>query len=55
MVEQRYGAFHRAFRLPEGVDGEKISASCDKGMLTITLPKRPEKKGEAKTIEVRKK
>ena len=55
VVERRYGAFHRAFRLPEGVAAEKISASCDKGMLTITLPKRLEKKVEAKKIEVRKK
>lgn len=55
VVERRYGAFHRAFRLPEGVAAEKISASCDKGVLTITLPKRPEKRVEAKKIEVRKK
>lgn len=55
LVERRYGAFNRSFRLPDGVDGEKIEASCDKGVLTVTLPKKAEKKAETKKIEVRKK
>jgi HSP20 family protein len=54
LVERRASAFHRAFRLPDGVDGEKISAACDKGVLTVTLPKRPQKAPEAKKIQVKK-
>lgn len=54
LVERRASAFHRAFRLPEGVAGDKISASCEKGVLTVILPKRPQKAPEAKKIAVKK-
>jgi HSP20 family protein len=40
--ERRYGSFQRSFELPEGVDGEKISAKLENGLLTITLPKTKE-------------
>ncbi len=54
LIERRASAFHRAFRLPEGVAGDKISASCEKGVLTVVLPKRSQKVPEAKKIEVKK-
>ncbi len=52
--ERRYGSFKRSFRVPEGVDVEKIEASFAKGVLTIHLPKtaeaqKPEKKIDIKT------
>lgn len=37
--ERRYGAVQRTFRIPPGVDAEKISASFKDGILTVTLPK----------------
>jgi HSP20 family protein len=40
--ERTYGSFARAFTLPEGVDGENIKAELKEGVLTLTLPKRPE-------------
>ncbi|MGE0786234.1 MAG: Hsp20/alpha crystallin family protein [Sandaracinaceae bacterium] len=40
-VERRFGSFTRAFVLPKGVDGEKIQANLEKGVLTLRLPKRP--------------
>ena len=40
--ERSYGSFARAFTLPEGVDGENIKAELKEGVLTLTLPKRPE-------------
>ena len=40
--ERVAGAFSRAFTLPKHVDVEKIGASLKDGVLTVTLPKRPE-------------
>ncbi|MDO9623815.1 MAG: Hsp20/alpha crystallin family protein [Pseudomonas sp.] len=42
LSERHYGAFERIFNLPKGVDAEKIEASFSKGVLTISMPKRPE-------------
>ncbi len=50
--ERRYGAFRRAFRVPEGVDQDKITADFEKGVLKIKLPKTPEAKKEEKKIEI---
>jgi HSP20 family protein len=37
--ERSYGAFERSFALPSTVDPEKISASFQNGILTVTVPK----------------
>ncbi len=37
--ERAYGAFERTFTLPATIDAEKIRASYDHGVLTVTLPK----------------
>jgi HSP20 family protein len=49
-IERRYGSFTRTFRLPNTVDGEKVEAGYDKGVLKIMLGKRAEAK--AKQIKV---
>jgi len=41
-IERRHGVFHRRFALPDSADPEGISASGHNGVLTITIPKRPE-------------
>ncbi len=46
MVERGYGAFSRSLELPAGVDMAAIKAGLDKGVLTVTIPK--------KVAEVRK-
>lgn len=51
--ERRYGSFSRSFRLPEDVDADAIQAVQDKGVLKLSLPKRPEAKAEVKEIEVK--
>jgi HSP20 family protein len=43
-VERQYGTFVRSFALPRTVDADNINANYDKGVLTITMPKRAEAK-----------
>jgi HSP20 family protein len=52
LSERRHGAFQRTFRIPEGVDADKIQASFKKGVLTITLPKTTESLKQEKRIAV---
>jgi len=40
--ERSYGSFSRSFTLPEGVDAENISADLKNGVLSVSIPKRPE-------------
>jgi HSP20 family protein len=40
--ELRWGSFERALRLPPTVDAERADAKFDNGVLTVTLPKKPE-------------
>ena len=54
MVERSYGSFARSLRLPFGVDQDQVSATFDKGVLTIILPKPPEAQRQAKKIEISK-
>ena len=52
-VERCFGQFQRSFSLPQSIDRDKIQASCDKGVLTITLPKLEEVKPKQITVEVK--
>lgn len=51
--EFRYGSFTRSITLPEGIKEEDISASYDKGILTVTAPL-GERTTTARRIEVSK-
>ena len=51
--ERRFGSFERTFGVPDGVDTDKIEANFKKGVLTITLPKKPEAQKPAKKIDVK--
>jgi HSP20 family protein len=53
VMERSYGSFQRSIRLPETIDDDKAEARFDKGVLTITLPKRPEMIGTQKKIEIK--
>ena len=53
LTEREFGSFERRFTLPEGVDADKIEASLKKGVLTVSLPKKPEAQKPAKKIEVK--
>lgn len=53
LQERRFGSFERYFAVPEGVDTDRIEASFKKGVLTVTLPKKPEAQKPAKKIDVK--
>jgi HSP20 family protein len=53
LMERSYGSFQRSIRLPETVDEDKAEARFEKGVLTVTLPKRPESVKEQKKIEIK--
>jgi HSP20 family molecular chaperone IbpA len=44
--------FRRSLTSPNGVDSEKISAVLKNGLLTVTLPLKPEVAKSAKQIEI---
>jgi HSP20 family protein len=50
-IETQYGAFSRSFTLPENVDGTKINAKYNNGILELVIPK-DEKKVLKQTIKV---
>ena len=52
-VERFYGTFQRSFSLPHTINQEKVKATCEQGVLTITLPKREEKKPKQINVEVK--
>jgi len=49
-IESSSGAFSRAFDLPDSVDTDKVSAAFSNGVLTITIPQKPE--AQPRTIKV---
>lgn len=48
--ESRYGSFSRSFTLPDTVNLDNIKADYKNGVLTITVPQKPESK--PRTIKV---
>jgi len=52
-IERSFGTFARSIRMPQAADAEKIEASFDKGVLTVSVPKVEQAK--PRTIEVRAK
>jgi len=52
-VERYYGSFQRSFSLPHSIDQGNVRATCDKGVLTVTLPKREETKPKQIKVEVK--
>ena len=50
-IERGYGLFRRSFTLPATVDGARIAAEYQDGLLTVRLPRREETK--PRQIEVK--
>ncbi len=53
-MERFFGSFARSFALPNSIDGEKVAAEYQDGVLTLTLPKKEEVKPKAIKITVSK-
>jgi HSP20 family protein len=51
-VERQYGSFTRTFTLPTTVDNDHVSATYDKGVLKISLPKKAEAKPKQIKVNV---
>jgi HSP20 family protein len=51
-VERASGAFSRSLTLPEGVDGDAITARFDKGVLEVRIPKPEARKPRKVQIQV---
>lgn len=52
-IERSYGTFLRSFSLPEGVNGEKVTADFNNGILEVHLPKDETAKPKAIEVKVR--
>ncbi len=52
LYERQFGSFSRSFSLPDSVDGEKIEAKLDAGVLTLTIGKQAPAK--PRKIELKK-
>ena len=51
-VERAYGSFRRSLTLPDGVDAEAVSASFEKGVLQVSIPKPEQRKPRKVAIQV---
>jgi len=52
-IERFYGSFQRSFALPLTIDRENVRATCEKGVLTIILPKKEENRPKQINVEVK--
>lgn len=52
-IERYFGSFQRSFKLPATINQEHVAAACDKGVLTVTLPKKEEVKPKQINVEVK--
>jgi len=41
-MERSHGSFARSFTMPDGVDGDGVTADLKQGVLTVRIPKKPE-------------
>ena len=55
LKERRYGKYSRRIRLPQAVDGGKVEANYENGVLTLSLPKAEEVKPKMIPIKAGKK
>ena len=52
VIERSFGNFRRTLELPETVERERITGTLKDGVLTLTLPRREEKKPQQFKVEI---
>lgn len=52
-MERYFGSFQRSFSLPANIRQDNVSATCDRGVLTITLPKKEDISPKQIKVEVK--
>ena len=52
-MERFAGTFYRSIALPSGIDENGVTATSAKGVVTITIPKRPEAKAKKIPVQVK--
>jgi len=53
MAERPFGAFKRELDLPATVDTSKVEATLKNGLLTVRIPRRPERRGQMREVAIR--
>lgn len=54
LMERSYGSFQRSLDFGDAIDADKVRAAFEKGVLKVTLPKRPEAVKLEKSIPIEK-
>lgn len=54
LMERSYGSFQRSFQVADTIDADNVKAAFEKGVLKVTLPKRPEAMKAEKRIPIGK-
>lgn len=54
VMERSYGSFQRSLDFGDAIDADKVKAAFEKGVLEVTLPKRPEAVQSEKSIPIGK-
>jgi HSP20 family protein len=49
-IERSHGTFARTFSLPDSVDSDHVTAELKDGILTVTVPKKPESQPKKITL-----
>ena len=52
-IERYFGSFQRSFSLPATIDQDNVGAVCEKGVLTVTLPKKEEIKPKHISVQIK--
>ena len=53
LYERTYGSFQRSFSLPSGIDGSKVTAEFNKGLLKVHIPKNGDVAPKGHKVEVK--